>query len=251
MRSGGILATIICAGVAASAAAQTSSGDHLSAMQTAIACAPPTSAAEPSSESLRIIGSQSAQPRLVFDKSDLLVVNGGSTRHVAPGQEYYVRSIRQYAGVTGDLSRALRTDAWIKIVSVDDATALASVTFVCGPIYPDDYLEPFVAPDPPPNADSVDASGDLDFTAPASVRYAKDERQTAGVGDFILIDQVAEHPATPGARVAFYRDPHQDGVPLLALGEGVVVSVGPSKALVRVNQARVAIENGDYAVRRK
>jgi len=250
MRSG-ILATIICLAAATSAAAQTSSGDHLSAMQTAMACAPPTAAAEPSDDSLRVVGSQSPQPRLLFDKSDLLVVNGGTARHVAPGQEYYVRGVRKYAGVTGGLSRALRTDAWIKIVSVDDATALASVTFACGAIYPNDYLEPFVAPEPPPNADSVDTSGDLDFTAPASVTYANDERQTAGVGDFVLIDQTAEHPAASGARVAFYRDPHQAGVPLLPLGEGVVVSVGPSTALVRVNQARTAIENGDYAVRRK
>lgn len=251
MRPDGILATMIVLSLAAAGASAQPTGDHLSPMQTAIACASPTAAAAPALDTLRIIGAQNVEPRSVFDTHDLLVVNGGTSRGLALGQEYYLRSVRTYAGAEEALSRALRTNAWIKIVSVNDTTAIASITFACGPIYANDYLEPFVAPDPPANADRVDTSGELDFAAPARVMYANDERQNAAVGDFVLIDQPAAHSAASGERFAFYRDPADAGMPLVSIGEGVAVAVGPSKVLVRVNQARGAIQTGDYAVRRK
>src|SRR5665213_2780512 len=114
MRAGGTFATtIVLTLVAVSASAQTT-GDQLNPMQIAIACASPTSAAEPALDTLKIIGGQNVEPRSVFDTHDLLVVNGGTGRGVALGQEYYVRSVRTYAGAAEALSRALRTSAWIK-----------------------------------------------------------------------------------------------------------------------------------------
>ena len=57
--------------------------------------------------------------------------------------------------------------------------------------------------------------------------------------------------ATPGARFAVYRDMHQAGLPLAAVGEGIVVSVGSDTSLVRLTRAIDAVETGDLLIPRK
>ena len=41
------------------------------------------------------------------------------------------------------------------------------------------------------------------------------------------------------------------GLPLVAIGEAVVVSVGPMMSLVRVNAAKTEVQVSDYVVPRK
>ena len=57
--------------------------------------------------------------------------------------------------------------------------------------------------------------------------------------------------AVPGTRFAIYRDLRQAGLPLAALGEGIIVSVGSDTSLVRVTQATDAVQTGDLLIPRK
>jgi hypothetical protein len=247
IRWAGVMVTTAALMLPAAASAQDNT-DTLTPLQIAMACAPPLpSADEPMPHLVRVVGSQSPEHRSLIGTRDLLIVDGGTEHGVSVGQEYFVRRINTYAAKAGMRTHARRTTAWVRIVSANEKTAIAAVEHACGPVLADDYLEPFVTPAPPAGAEAVDTSGELDFTSPARVVYSNEEHHTAAVGDFVLIDQ----GAAPGARFAFYRDPLTPGLPLAAIGEGVVVATSASMALVRINASTGEIESGDYLVRRK
>ena len=80
--------------------------------------------------------------------------------------------------------------------------------------------------------------------------YGSEQRRSAGLGEFMLIDQGTNHSVAVGARFAIYRDIRVGGAPLASVGEATVVAIGPTMAVVRINRARDAIFTGDLAVPR-
>ena len=55
-------------------------------------------------------------------------------------------------------------------------------------------------------------------------------------------------PLAPGTRVALYRDLQTPGVPLVAIGEGVITSMQNDSPVMRIISARDAVRGGDYVV---
>ena len=111
-----------------------------------------------------------------------------------------------------------------------------------------DYLEPFVAP-APPSKSTESAPGSLDFSSLGRVLFGDEQRWLAEPSDFLIVAR-AGASLTPGTRVAVYRDLQTTGVPLTAVGEGVIVSTagGP---VMRVTTTRDAVSRGDYVVPHK
>ena len=96
-----------------------------------------------------------------------------------------------------------------------------------------------------------DPSGKLDFSTPAHVLFGDYGRQISGAGDLVIADIGQSQGTTPGARFAVYRDMHQAGLPLAAVGEGIVVSVGSDTSLVRLTRTIDAVGTGDLLIPRK
>ncbi|MBI4485130.1 MAG: hypothetical protein HY655_03880 [Acidobacteria bacterium] len=250
MRFGGLVtAAIVFSLAAVTSSAQTLS--RLSALQIGIACAPPPVLVQLAPDAIRVVAAQDVDPREVLGVPETFVLSGGAARGLALGQEYYVRRVMVDQSLHGDPPRPVLTSGWVTIVGVNETTAVAAVENACGPIMAGDYLEPFAAPNPPPDTERVDASGRLDFTAMGLVVYGSEQHRNVAAGDFLLIDQGVDRGFAPGARVAFYRDPETVGLPLVAIGEAVVVSVGPTMSLVRVNTASGEVRSGDYVVPRR
>jgi hypothetical protein len=223
----------------------------LSVLQTSVACAPPPSFTGPPAGAPRIIGAQDTVPRRLFGEHDLLVIDAGTASGLQLGQQFFVRRENRFGKPSGQHSRGVRTLGWLRVVALNETTAIAAVQHVCGGIIQHDYLEPFTAPVVPAGAERDDASGEPDFTKLARFVAANEDRQTAGAGDFMLIDRGAEQGMAPGTRVAVYRDTRSPHMPLASVGEAVVVSVGPTAALTRITRARDAVLSGDYvAIRR-
>jgi hypothetical protein len=225
----------------------------MSVMEQAVACAPPPklSAGAPPA-ALQIIGAQDTVARALYEARDLLVVNGGTASGVDLGQQYFVRRRVGFGlGARSAREATVRTAAWIRIVAANATTSIATVTHLCDGIVEGDYLEPFVAPVVPAGADRADTAGALDFTSPGHVLYGDEERNTAGSGEFVLIDRGADFGVAPGAHFAVYRDVGRAGMPLAAIGEATVVAIGPALSLVRINQSRDAIRSGDFVVPRR
>jgi hypothetical protein len=248
MRSGVLITTLAFTLTAAAASAQSAS-EALTPLQKGVACAPPVAAPDPPPDAIRVLGSQASEPHRLNGSADTLILSGGTARNLAIGQQFFVRELRQ--ALRGERMRTVTTAGWIRIVSVNETTAIASVLNACGPILAGTYLEPFVVPEPPPDAERVDTSGELDFSAPARVLYGVDGHERVAAGDFVLIDRGIDKGVVKGSRFAFYRDPVSAGLPLVAIGEAVVVSVGPMMSLVRVTAARTEVQVADYVVPRK
>lgn len=214
-------------------------------------CAPVAGAGSAPSGALRVSGGQSVEPRNVFGPSDTLIIDGGSARGVSVGQRYFVRraqdwDTRKSAGV-----HTVSTAGGLRIVAVNDATALAVVDFVCEAIMTSDFLVPYVEPPVPADWARADVSGELDFSSTAHVLYGKDDRTTSGVGEFMLTDVGTSRGVIPGARFAVYRDMGRPGLPLQPIGEAIVVSSDANASIVRLTATRDAVRIGDLLVARK
>lgn len=236
--------------------------EPLSSLQIAVACAPPPATTMPGSASLHVIGTQDTMARTLFSERDLLVLDGGTATGVQLAQQYFVRRPVATNAYTGGSSRhAVRTAAWVRVIAANETTAIASVDHACGFIEAGDYLEPFAVPAVPDQADRVDRSGELDFKALGRVLFGEDERVTASAGDFMLIDLGTGHATGPGARFAIYRDVQMwmNGapgagsapLPLASIGEGVVGAASPTMSVLRILEARGAVQRGDVVVPRK
>jgi hypothetical protein len=134
---------------------------------------------------------------------------------------------------------------------MNDASAIASIDHLCDAIAQGDYLEPFVAPVVPAEADRDDPSGDPDFTALGHVVSGDENRQIGGAGDLMLIDRGTDQGVRPGLRYAIYRDVRATGMPLAPVGEAVVLSAGSTMSLTRITRSRDAVVSGDYVAPRR
>lgn len=236
--------------VAASRAGAQLDDVALSPAQLRLACAPPLTLAAPAPNGLRILGGQDTVGRGLFGPRDLVVVSAGTQANVQLGQRYFARRPVAFIRVAAGRSPAAHTTGWIRVVAVNETTAIALVDYACDAITTGDYLEPYVAPPPVPDA-AENTPGELDFTSIGRVVFGKEERRIGGAGDFVLIDRGSAQGVGPGARFAIYRDLGAGGVPIVSVGEGIVLAATASSALMRITTSRDAIERGDYVVRRK
>jgi hypothetical protein len=248
MRSVPALACVLVLGAASTASSQ--SDDHpLSRLEIEIACAPPTSFDAPAGRALHIAGAQDPSRRSLFGKNDLLVVDGGTNADVQQNQQYFVR--RPVALGYSTRARGVNTLGWVRIVAVNESTAIASVQYMCDAIYVGDYLEPFVAPSVPADVVRAEPTGELDVAAIGRIVSAGANRSLGGITSLMLIDRGADQGAAAGSRFAVYRDLKEKDVPLSPVGEGVVVSVGKTMSLAWITKSRDAVVPGDYVVPRK
>jgi hypothetical protein len=209
-----------------------------------------TSEAAPA-DAFRIIGSQDTVPRGIYDKHDLLLINGGSARDLHVDQRFFIRRSAAFGERRVAGPRAVATTGWLRLIAVNDTTAIARVEFACSAIHQGDYLEPYVEPILPVGIDKTDASGQPDFSAAAHVLFGEEERHSGGVGDFLVIDAGTTRGLESGSRLAIYRQLPIGDLPLSPIGETIVVKADANTALIRITQARDGVREGDLLFVRK
>lgn len=141
----------------------------------------------------------------------------------------------------------LRVTGWVTIRALDDINALAQVDFACDSIEVGDMLEPYVGLTLPTAASAM---VDPDFSDRANILFGADNRVTFGDGDVMSIDRGTIHGVVPGARYALYRD-LRNGMPLLHIGEAVVLATSEQTSKVAVTRVIDAIQPGDIVVPRR
>ena len=225
----------------------------MSALAVSMACSAPASLARPAATTPRVIGTQDTTPRTLFGPHDLLVVNSGLAAGIQLNQRFFVRRENGFGTAYGHNTLSSRTLGWIRIIAVDNATAIATVEHSCDGMMAMDYLEPFVAPVVPAEAiNDTDAKrGEPDFAVLTRVLAGNEDRRTAAPGDFVMLETGVGSSLTPGTSLAIYRDLRVAGLPLASVGDAVVVSVGENVALARIMRARDAVQTGDYMAVRK
>jgi hypothetical protein len=225
----------------------------MSAIDVTVACSAPASLSHPATSAPRVIGSQDTYARTLFGPHDLLVINSGLGSGIQLNQRFFVRRANTFGTAYGHSTLTSRTLGWIRIVAVDNATAVAAVEQACDGIMVQDYLEPFVAPNVPVEATTTaDVNrGEPDFSVLSRVIAGRDDRLTAAPGDLVMIESGVGSTLTAGTRLAIYRDVRMTAVPLVKVGDAVVVTVGDTVAPARIMRARDSVQTGDYMVVRK
>ena len=216
-----------------------------------VKCAVGSSSEAAPADAFRVIGSQDTVARGIYDKHDLLLINGGSARDLHVDQRFFIRRSAAFGERRVPGPRAVATAGWLRLIAVNDTTAIARVEFACSAIHQGDYLEPYVEPILPPGIDKTDASGQPDFSAPAHVLFGEDERHTAAIGDFVVIDAGTSRGLESGSRLAIYRQLPIADLPLSPIGETIVVKADADTALIRITQARDVVGAGDLLFIRK
>jgi hypothetical protein len=141
---------------------------------------------------------------------------------------------------------------------VEATVATAAIVQACDGILPDDYLEPYVAPSVA--ARSIPA-GNVQYERTGLIVGGNEGRLSGAIGDFMTIDLGSDHGIIPGLRFLVFRDKsykatredrrsaafveNQKNLPMVEVGEVVVISVHPHASTVRIAQSRDAIQAGD------
>jgi hypothetical protein len=250
MRGSSVLSSVVV--LMAASAVQVSAQieqPRLTPAQTALLCGPVTDPQPPGANSLRVRGVQDPRPRGLYGQYDLLVIDGGTGAGVQLGQEYLIRRGVRFGMPYSVTPKNSSTVAWIRIVAVNESTAIASVQHQCDAILRDDYLDPFVMPQAPLVADT--GEGELDFNVLGHVVGGSEHRDIGGAGDLMVMDRGSDQGVATGAHYAVYRDVKVGGLPLAPIGEAVVVAAGHTNSVVRLTRTRDAVQSGDYLVPRK
>ncbi len=220
-------------------------------IRTSVACAPQARTESAPSDAPRIIGAQDAAVRTLYGARDLVIIDSGSGHGLQLGQKFAVRAIAQAGYRMKSALKPVVTKGRLTVVAVNEGTSIGTVDFACDGIERGDFLEPWVEPVIPVDVNRTDAGGALDFSSPVRVLFGEYAHSTVGGGDLVLAEGGRSRELVPGERMAVYRDAHVDGVPLVAIGEAIVISVGDATSLVRLTRSRDAVISGDLLIRRK
>ncbi len=220
------------------------------AIRTVVICAPQTTSSS-NSDAPRIIGIQDSSNKALYGTRDMLIINAGTSKGTQLGQRFAIRRVVATGNAPYPSYKAVATAGLLTIVAVNESTAIGSVDFACNGIDRGDYLEAWTEPQIPADVARTDAGGELDFTAPARVLFGDYEHTAVAAGDLVIADAGQDRGVAPGTRFAVYRDVKAEGVPLAAVGEGVVISVSSQTSLIRITRTKDAVQSGDLLIPRK
>jgi len=183
---------------------------------------------------------------------EIVYLDGGKDHGLTPGTLLAVVHIDQeiFHPWSGEsLGRFHRNLGQLRVLSVQENTAIAEIALACDPVLLGSKVRRFEAEPVPlgrPRAmrpvNMPVAAAKL-AAAPAIV-YAKDNIVSLGQDHLVFIDRGAEEDVTPGDIYTIYRD-NKPGLPPVVLGELAVLSVQPQSALAKILTSRYPIYVGD------
>ena len=139
---------------------------------------------------------------------------------------------------------SLRITGTVTVKALDEFNAMADIDVACDSIEPGDLLEPYTETTLPIVASPINAAPD--FTDRGNILFGSDSRRLLGIGDVMSIDRGTAHGTVPGARYAIYRD-HRNGLPLVYLGELVVMTTSEQTSKAVITRTIDGVEPGDVA----
>jgi hypothetical protein len=201
----------------------------------------------PSAESLavgHVVGHRDSADRQLFGNSDVLVLDVGSERGVATGENFVVR--RRFR--VGDKSLPLKmasfgeqTAGLIQVVETLPQSSVAVVVYACGELMAGDSVEPFDA-QPMWTAGEV---GTPQFDDPGRVIFGDHGQHMGAPQQLMVIDQGLTHGAQRGQRLTIFRKKSGEVGPVLTIADAIIVSVRHDSSTIRIEYARDAVEVGD------
>jgi hypothetical protein len=182
---------------------------------------------------------------------DIIYVDGGRERGLMPGKQFtaVVPERPVVHPILGQVvGRYYRYVGRIRVLSVQENTAIAEIVQSCDPLVAGALLLPF-EPEPVPLGRSTPLRP-VNFPAAAekiehapSIVYSRDDILALGADAVVHID-VGEEDTTPGDMFTIYRE-NRPGLPPVVMGELAVLSVHKRFSVAKIIESRYPIKLGD------
>jgi len=182
---------------------------------------------------------------------DIIYVDGGRERCLLPGKMFsaVVPERPVVHPVLGQVvGRYYRFVGRVRVLSVQDSTAIAEIVQSCDPLSTGALLFPF-EPEPVPLGRSTPLRP-VNFPAAAeklahapSIIYSRDDILALGADAVVHID-LGEQDTTPGDIFTIYRE-NRPGMPPIVMGELAVLSVHKRFSVAKIIESRYPIKLGD------
>lgn len=184
---------------------------------------------------------------------EIVYLDGGRAGGLVPGQLFtavwpaqkIVHPVRRET-----YGRLYRYLGRVRVLSVQDDTAIGEIVHTCEPVLVGARLLPF-EPEPVPLARRT-GGRPLNFPSPAEelagapvVLLAHDSIVSLGEDHVVHIDRGFEDDVTPGDVYTIYRF-NKPGLPPIVLGELAVLSVHPRASVAKILSSRHTIYVGDH-----
>ena len=182
---------------------------------------------------------------------DIIYVDGGRARGLSAGTTFTAVAPSQPVihPLRGEVvGRYYRYLGRVRILSVQETTAIAEIVHTCDPIEVGTLLQPF-EPEPVPLGRST-AMRPVNFPAPQeklesapSIVYVRDNILALGQDHVVHVD-LGEEDATPGDIYTIYRE-NRPGLPPIVIGELAVLSVHKRFSVAKILESRYPVHLGD------
>lgn len=188
---------------------------------------------------------------------DIVYVDGGSAKGLAAGEQFsaVLPMQRITHPVTGQpFGRYYHYLGRIRLLSVQETTAIAEIVESCEGLVVGSYLKPFEAQPVPIGRTSLMRPPNFPTTAEKLkdapvILFAQHGISALGVDHVVQIDRGSEDDLTPGDIFTIYRE-NREGLPPVVLGELAVLAVQEHSAVAKIIESRYTIYIGDRLERK-
>jgi hypothetical protein len=183
---------------------------------------------------------------------DIVYLDGGQAADMVPGMVFTALEAEHvviHPVSQRPIGRFYAYTGRVRVLSVQDTTAIAEVSDSCGPIKIGALLEPF-EPQPIPLRRRTPLRGVNDPVSHAALAgaptivYAQDDIVSLGQHSIVHIDRGEADDLTPGDLFTIYRVGPQ-GTPPMVLGELAILAVHERSSVARILEARYTVYLGD------
>lgn len=183
---------------------------------------------------------------------DIIYLDGGRQGGLQAGEIYTVVDPRQevvHPKSRQVFGRYYHYTGRVRVLSVQEDTAIAEIVQACDPVIVGAFLQPF-EPEPVPLGRPT-AMRPVNYPTPAAqlqnapiILFSQDELVSLFEDHVVFIDRGAEDDVTPGDIYTIYRL-NRPGLPPLPIGEIAVLSVHRRSSAARIIEAKTAVFIGD------
>ncbi len=190
--------------------------------------------------------------KIGLDKGDVIYLDSGQSAGLSAGA--ILVAVEPGAIVKHPLSndavgRFYSYRGRVRVLSVQDSTAIAEIVQSCHPLYVGATLKPF-EPEPVPLGRRT-AQRPVNDPAPAealaaapAILFAPEGEISLGQDHVVFIDRGSDDQVTPGDMYTVYRS-NREGFPPVPIGELAVLSTQRHSALAKIIESRVPLFVGD------
>jgi hypothetical protein len=199
---------------------------------------------EEADDDFRIFGSEEDGHKDGLATGDIVYLNRGSEEGINAGDSFYIqRKVGFASGSGGDY---IRRSGWLRVIAVQEETAMAEIVQACLDVNVDDYLTPFepipvpLLPVEDPPTRLTPETGRMRGRIVASL----DDLSTLGQGYLVSIDLGQEDGVVPGNVFTIFRYLYDDA-PRKVLGTLAVLTVQREYSTARIVDSTDYILTGD------